>query len=151
MPSPLLSLFKSHISITHLQTHHAKKLAIYQACIIQPQLETFMGRGGEWARLTKKSNSKHKQLKTQMKKPQSKVQTQGKISNLPLEQKLLERAINISFHTIQGPQPISKLGLVVRLTASFSIMLRPFPFHSFELKLYQVMMLEPMSDHLRQK
>ena len=47
MPSPLLSLFKSHISITHLQTHHAKKLAIYQVCIIQPQLETSTGRGGE--------------------------------------------------------------------------------------------------------
>ena len=78
MPSPLLSLFKSYISITHLQTHHAKKLAIYQACIIQPQLETSTGRGGEWARLTKKSNSEHKQSNTHMKKPQSKVQTQGK-------------------------------------------------------------------------
>ena len=64
MPSPLLSLFKSHISIIHLQTHHAKKLAIYQACIIQPQLETSTSRGGEWAQLTKKSNSKHKQSKT---------------------------------------------------------------------------------------
>ena len=64
---------------------------------------------------------------------------------------MLERAINISFHTIQGPQPISKLSLVVRLTASSSVMLRPFPFHSFEFKLYQVMMLEPVSDHLRQK
>ena len=64
---------------------------------------------------------------------------------------MLERAINISFHTIRGPQPISEQGLVVRLTASFSIMLRPFPFHSFEFELYQVMMLEPMSDHLRQK
>ena len=41
------SLFKSHISITHLQPHHAKKLAIYQACIIQPQLETSTSRGGE--------------------------------------------------------------------------------------------------------
>ena len=47
MPSPLLSLFKSHISITHLQTYHAKKLSIYQAYIIQPQLETLVGRGGE--------------------------------------------------------------------------------------------------------
>ena len=64
---------------------------------------------------------------------------------------MLKRAINISFHTIQGPQPIFELGLVVRLTASFSIMLRPFPFHSFEFKLYQVMMLELVSDHLRQK
>ena len=52
-----------------------KKLATYQACIIQPQLETS---GGEWAWLTKKSNSKHKQSKTHLKKPQSKVQTQGK-------------------------------------------------------------------------
>ena len=43
MLSPLLSLFKSQISITNFQTCHAKKLAIYQACIIQPQLETLGG------------------------------------------------------------------------------------------------------------
>ena len=87
-----------------------------------------------------------------MKKPQSKVQTQEK-SNI----KFTSRAENaresnqylLPHHT--GPQPISELGLVVRLTTSFSVMLRPFPCHSFEFKLYQVMMLEPVSDHLRQK
>ena len=65
---------------------------------------------------------------------------------------MLERAINISFHTIRGPQPISELGLVVRLTASCFVILRlSFPLHSFGFKLYQVMMLELVSDHLRQK
>ena len=51
----------------------------------------------------------------------------------------------------RGPQLISELGLVVRLIASFSVMLKSFPFHSFEFQLYQVMMPKPMSDHLRQK
>ena len=31
-----------------------------------------------------------------------------------------------------GPQLIFELGLVVRLIASFSVMLKLFPFHSFE-------------------
>ena len=98
--------------------------------------------------VNKKSNSKHKQSKTHMKNLKSKHK-ENAISNLPLEQKMLERAINISFHTIWGSQPISELGLVVRLTASFSVILRPsFPFHSFGFKLYQVMMLEPVNDHL---
>ena len=47
-----------------------------------------------------------------------------------------------------GPQLISELGLIVRLIASFFVMLKPFPFHSFEFQLYQVMMPEPMSNHL---
>ena len=65
---------------------------------------------------------------------------------------MLERAINISFHTIRGLQPISELSLVVRLIASFSVILRPsFPFHSFEFKCYQLMMLELVSGHLQQK
>ena len=107
--------------------HHAKKLAIYQACIIQPQLKTSIGRGGEWARLKKKKKKKEKKAIVNINNqrptwnnlnPKSKHK-ENPISNLPLEQKMLERAINISFHTIRGPQPISKLGLVVRLIASF--------------------------------